>query len=271
MKRILLALVSAVSLLGLVLVPTGRAHASTPVPYPSALRNHPYGQGWTGAQLRTAFVSTSFGPGGCNDSINDPAGMTVSGNSVIMRSNGHDCMYLASPHTYPTVDGYVYEESLSVTSWTPWSAFWGFGNNWPTDGEIDAVEAYPTGMNDVSWHDSVSAPKGYSTCNSVNGCDGGNDPIDTPTNAASLVQGLSPGTTHIVDFAFGGCGAGCGAVSVWYDGNEVAYIHGTNVLNGGSTHDPFWIVDDTGSPGFGSSCPLSPCGGMNVNYLRIFT
>lgn len=241
------------------------AHASNPVPYPHALDSgRTLGVNLTGSQLPTSFVeNASNSPGNCTNPRT--AGISTQGNNVILTSNGTDCLYLQSPHTYPTIDGYVYEAEINVSSWTPWSAFWGYGNNWPVDGEIDAVEASPTGQNNISWHDSTSNPQGYSTCNNQDGCDANMPPITTPSNAQSLAQGLSPGT-HIVDFAFGTCGSGCGAVSVWYDGTETGFVSGTNVLNGGSQNDPFWLDFSTGQPEFGS-CG-NPCGTLTVVYMR---
>lgn len=244
------------------------AHASNPVPVPAPLANHPFSQQWTGAQLNTSFQKVaSNDPGNCTSPRT--AGITVHGNNVQLTSNGNDCLYLQSPHTYPTADGYVYEEQVNVSSWTPWSSFWMYGNNWPTDGEIDSIEASPTGQNNVSYHYSTSDPTGFSTCSSANSCDGNALPITTPSNAASLVEGLSPGE-HYIDIAFGEAGVGKGAIAVWYDGTEVSYVSGTNVLRGGSQSDPYWIdAASTGTPETGS-CG-NPCGSITVGYLRIFT
>jgi hypothetical protein len=207
--------------------------------------------------------NASNDPGNCTNPRT--AGITVSGNNVTLTSNGNDCLYLQSPHTYPTTDGSVYEEEVTVSNWTAWTSFWAYGNNWPTDGEIDSIEASPTGQNNVSWHDSTGNPTGYSTCNNADGCDANALPITTPSNAAALAHGLSPGT-HFIDFAFGTCGAGCGAVSVWYDGSEVALIKGSNVIDGGSQHDGFWLDDSTGKPETGAGT-----GSITVDYLRTFT
>jgi hypothetical protein len=156
----------------------------------------------------------------------------------------------------PTLDGYVYEEKINIQNWIAWSAFWGYGNNWPTDGEIDAIEASPTGTNNVSYHYG-NPPNGsqVSTWNNT---------IHTPSNAQALAEGLQPGT-HTIDFAFGRCGAGCGAVSVWYDGREVSLIKGNFVLDGGRNNDPFWIIDSTGQPETGTGN-----GSITIDYLRVF-
>jgi hypothetical protein len=154
----------------------------------------------------------------------------------------------------PTLDGYVYEEQINIQNWIAWSAFWGYGNNWSIDGEIDAIEASPTGQNNVSYHYGAH-DSSVSTWNNT---------IHTPSNAQALAEGLKPGT-HTIDFAFGRCGAGCGAISVWYDGREVSLIKGTYVLDGGRNNDPFWIIDSTGQPETGTGN-----GSITINYLRIF-
>jgi hypothetical protein len=253
----------------------GVAHASNPVPYPSALSNHPYGTGWTGAQLKSDWSDdASNSPGNCTSP--NTGEISTSGNDISLTTSGDsgDCVYEQSPHTYPTADGYVYEVYADFSNWTQWDSFWGYGNNWPGDGEIDAVEGGP-GTNYVSWHDSTTPPDGYSNCNSNNGCDSSMAAITTPSNTNTLTD-ISPGW-HYIDFAFGTDGAGKGAVSVWYDGTEVAYVAGTNVLAGGSQDDPFWIVLDTGScdsANNGSVCnaqqPPDP-GSVTAAYLRVFT
>lgn len=274
-RTILILLAAAITLLGALIYIASPVHAQGIQPYPKALQtNRILGFNDTGANLRTAFSSvvhsgSGADPGNCTNP--DTSNISVSGSSVSLNGTGSNCLYLESPHTYPTADGYVYEESINVTNLTNWWSFWGYGVNWPVTGEIDSIEASPTGQNNVSWHDSTSAPTGYSNCNNANGCDGNALPIDTPNNSDSLAHAFTPGT-HIVDFAFGGCGSGCGAVSVWYDGTEVAYIHGTNVLQdpntgtGGSQNDPFWIVDSNGKPENGSNTS----GAITVNYLRIW-
>src|SRR5579859_6562923 len=175
------------------IVNAGVSRASTILPYPSALD---YGRTLaindTGAQLASSWVSNaSNNPGNCTSP--DTAGISVNGNTVTLTSNGNDCLYLQSPHTYPTLHDYVYEQEITVSSWTPWSSYWGYGNNWPVGGEIDSVEASPAGQNNISWHDSTSYPNGWSTCNNQDGCNSNMLPVTSPSNAQQLAQGLSPG------------------------------------------------------------------------------
>lgn len=234
-------------------------HASTILPYPSALDyGRVLGVNDTGAQLVTAWQeNASNTPGGCTNPRT--AGITVNGNSVILTSNGSDCEYLQTPHTYPTNHDYVYEESVTITQWTTWQSFWAYGNGWPTNGEIDNIEASPTGQNNISWHDSTTPPDGFSTCNSANGCNGAMQPITNPSNADSLAHGLAPGT-HIIDFAFGGTGI----ISVWYDGTQVTWLQTNQNIGGTANNDPFWIVNSNGKAENGSTTS----GAFQVNYFR---
>ena len=273
-KSVLAGIVAILGLVIFLVAPSTAAHASNPVPYPHSLSNHPYATGWTGSQMHnSAWENASNDPANCTS--DNTSEITTVGSAVKISTSGAtgDCAYLQSVHTYPTVDGYVYEEEVNVSNWTQWESFWGYGNNWPTDGEIDAIEG-GSGTNYVSWHDSTTPPDGFSNCNSSNGCDSSMAPITTPSNTNTLTD-ISPGT-HYIDFAFGGCGTGCGAVSVWYDGTEVAYVSGSQVLDGGSNSDPFWIDTDTGScnqPSNGDVCGSSgqTSGNITIDYLRIFT
>ena len=69
-----------------------------------------------------------------------------------------------------------------------WPAFWMYGNNWPSGGEIDAVEAN-FDKNYVSYHyGSVSNPQQVSTFNETL----------TPVS-----MNISPGW-HTIDISYGG-------------------------------------------------------------------
>lgn len=80
-------------------------------------------------------------------------------------------MDLESPHTYPTVDGYVYETRVDFSNWTQWDSFWMYGSNWPVAGEIDATEG-GDGINAISYHyEGADGPASMSSCNDRNNCD----------------------------------------------------------------------------------------------------
>ena len=134
--KIALAL-GAVTVLGAVGFTAGTAHASNPVPYPAGLAGHPFVKAWSPTDLYN-WGPGSNSPGNCT---NPNQGEIHNYTSYVQLSTSGatgDCNDLESPHTYPTADGYVYEAKIEVSNWTQWDAFWGYGNNWPTDGEIDA-------------------------------------------------------------------------------------------------------------------------------------
>lgn len=249
------------------------ALAANPVPYPSSLSNHPYATGWSAGALKSDFVdNASNSPGNCTSPDTSEISSTSTYTELATNGNAGDCVYLQSPHTYPTVDGYVYEEEITVSNETQWESFWMYGVNWPTDGEIDALEG-GSGTNYLSYHyEGSGGPASYSTCNDTNGCDSSATPIQVGPTGPNITTG-----THYIDISYGGHGSGQGEVCVWYDGTEYGCVYGSTVLNGGSGDDPFWIVDDTGScdsANNGDVCnaqqPPDP-GNIKVDYLRIFT
>lgn len=241
----------------------GAANAATAkaaiVPYPKALANHPFAEQWTGKQLTAKqweTFSSADAPGGCPQ---NPAQISVnsSGYAVLSTSGKeNNCVGIQSPHTYPTVDGYVYEADIYFSTWENWSAFWMYGTDWPEDGEIDAVEAN-LDNNYVTWH--------YGTNNSTIGTGSWNGKVVKPTSA-----NIKPGW-HIVDIAFGG-----NRIQIFYDGK--AYVSLPETLT--ATHDdPMWITVGTGSCEIGSNneclngtLGVDPpvAGTVQVKYLRAF-
>jgi hypothetical protein len=148
-----------------------------------------------------------------------------------------------------------------------------YGSNWPTAGEIDSVEG-GDGINAISYHyEGSGGPASMSSCNDTNNCDSSATPLTTePRNPE-----ISPGW-HTIDISYGGCGAGCGAIDVWYDGLLYGTVSGTNVLDGGSQDDPYWITYSTGScdsANNGDVCNSSnggqTGGAVTIAWLRIFT
>jgi hypothetical protein len=252
---------------------TAQAQAVNPVPLPPALANHPYAATKTGAQI-AAWGPGSNAPGNCTNPNTSEISTNSDGDAVLTTSGATgDCVDLESPRTYPTTDGYVYETYVDFSNWTQWDSFWMYGSNWPTDGEIDATEG-GDGINAISYHyeGTDGEPAAMSSCNDTNGCDGSATPLTTEPNNPEI----SPGW-HTIDISFGGCGTGCGAIDVWYDGILYGTVSGTNVLDGGSTDDPYWITYSTGScDADGVDVCNADNGGqtggtMTVAWLRIFT
>lgn len=252
---------------------TTQAGAANPIPLPAPLASHPYATTKTGVQI-AAWGPGSNAPGNCTNPNTSEISTNSSGDAVLTTSGvTGDCVDLESPHTYPTSDGYVYETYVDFSNWTQWDSFWMYGSNWPTDGEIDAAEG-GDGINAISYHyEGTNGPASMSSCNDANNCDSSATPLTTEPNNPEI----SPGW-HTIDISFGGCGTGCGAVDVWYDGKLYGTVSGTNVLNGGSQDDPYWITYSTGScdsANNGDVCNSSnggqTGGTVTVAWLRIFT
>lgn len=257
MRRILPALAAVAGVMALVAFIPGSAHAANPVPLPAALANHPFVTQKDASQL-LAWGAGSNDPGNCSANTSE-----IQGNSsnVTLSTTGAagDCTDIESPHTYPTTDGYVYESDIYFSNWEDWPAFWMYGNNWPSGGEIDAVEAN-FDNNYVSYHyGSESNPQQVSTFD--------NDGLSPKS------VNISPGW-HTIDVSYGGCGTGCGTISVWYDGTLYATVSGDFVVNGAD--DPNWIVYSEGScdqPDNGNVCASGAenvPGYIEVKWLRIF-
>lgn len=244
------------------------ANASTPVPLPAALHSSKFSQQWNGAEL------VSFGPG-----PNQPGNCTSNSKEVTVNKDGYaqiltngtvgDCADIESKHEYPTVPGYVYESRIYFSNFTQWDAYWMYGSNWPTAGEIDAVEGGP-GVSDISYHyEGPNGPASMSSCNSSNNCDSSASPLTSEPHGNPEV--IKPGW-HTIDISFGK-----DSIGVWYDGALYGTVSGPNVLDHGSGDDPFWITWGTGScdmPTNADVCnqqqPPDP-GNIQIAWERIFT
>jgi hypothetical protein len=240
---------------------THAVQASTPVPYPAALANHPFGKQWNPGELASSpWNSPVNSPGNCPA---NPAQVAVNSSGYAeLSTNGQagNCVAIESPHTYPTADGYVYEADIYFSTWENWPSFWLYGNDWPQDGEIDGVEANYN-QNYVTWH--------YGTDNSTIGTGPWSGQVVKPTGA-----NISPGW-HIIDIAFGG-----NRIQVFYDGYSYVTIPETLT---GTTDDPMWIVFSTGScdqqtpgnPDGPNECAngtlgVGVSGNIQIKWLRAF-
>lgn len=249
----------------------GTAHAANPVPLPTALRNHPFATEKLGQEIFNWGPGANH-PGNCNANTSE---LSYDGTNAVLTTTGQagDCTDIESPHTYPTADGYVYESRVYNSNFTQWNSYWMYGNNWPTDGEIDSYEG-GSGTSFMSYHFAAppsSPPYSYSTCNSTNSCDGNAAPLQAGPSSPNITPGW-----HTVDISFGGHGAGQGAVSVWYDGTLYGTVYGPNVLNHGSQNDPYWFTWGTGScnsASNGNVCngTFPDPGTVKVAWIRIFT
>jgi Glycosyl hydrolases family 16 len=237
------------------------ASASTPVPYPAALANHPFAEQWNPSQL----ASSPW-----NDPSNSPGNCAANPSQVFVNSSGYaeldtngepgNCVSIESPHEYPTVDGYVYEADIYFSTWENWPSFWMYGNDWPQDGEIDSVEANYD-ANYVTWH--------YGMNNSTTGTGPWNNQVVQPTSA-----NIPPGW-HIVDIAFGG-----NRIQIFYDGKPYVTLPETLTA---TSDDPMWITFSTGScddqtssnPNGPNECDngtlgVGVAGNIQIKWLRAF-
>jgi hypothetical protein len=260
MKRaILAATVSIFAGLALVITGASPANAANPVPLPKALINHHFVEAFTPKQL------IAWGPGS-----NKPGNCTSNNSEVFLNSAGYaevstsgqpgDCSDIESPTTFPTSDGYVYEEKLYISNFSQWNSYWMYGQNWPTDGEIDSFEGGP-GTSYPTYHGAGNQTIGVGNWNT------------TPIQPQSA--NIRPGW-NTVDIAFGGCGKGCGRIQIFYNGKPYVTMAGPLVLDGGRANDPFWLTDGTGSCDSltnGNVCNgHKPTGGiMQIAYLRVFS
>jgi hypothetical protein len=245
----------------------GTPKAADPVPYPAALAGHQFAREFDPPELAgSSWTHPRNNPGGCAP---NPAQVKLNGSGYAeVETNGQDsnCAAIQSPQTYATTDGYVYEADVYISTFESWPAFWMYGNNWPTGGEIDAVEANRN-VNYVSWL--------YAPCNrSVDSSQRSTNPFSyncksdlTPTAGA---PNLSAPAWHIVDIAFGH-----NQIEVFYDGKLYVTIPETVTSD---TSDPMWVVFSDGScaqsrSGHNICAPgVEGVGGnIQVKWLRIFT
>jgi hypothetical protein len=252
-------LLAAAILSASVFVPSGAAGAANPVPYPAALVNHPFAKQFNPSDLA--------GPA-WNAPANDPGNCAPNPSQIHLNSSGYaeldtngntgNCTNSQSPHTYPTKDGYVYEAKIYVSTYANWPAFWMYGDNWPSQGEIDAMEIN-YGQNCVTWHYGTNASNQQpSTC-----FNGGL----TPTAG---VPNIKANAWNIVDIAFGG-----NRIEVFYNGKSYVTIPETLTND---TSDPMWITFSQGScaTSNGNVCVngtqgIGTSGNLQIQYLRIFT
>lgn len=167
----------------------------------------------TGSKLaawnQTAASCTEANSGNDWEVPNGKVAVNSSGD-VTLTTNGTpgSCVSLVSPNTVSSgvVEADIYFPALpgKPNTIANWTSLWMTNEaNWPTDGEIDAVESEPaTGVNAVAYHwGNPGSPQEVST-------DGfapdGNLPIDGPN--------LKPGW-HVVDIVYTK-----GYFAVYYDG-----------------------------------------------------
>jgi beta-glucanase (GH16 family) len=124
--------------------------------------------------------------------------------------------------------------------WTPagagvWPAFWTDGQKWPTDGEIDVLEAYGTNRSTYHYH--------YAGC----GGDCG------PGGAVDVAGATSGWHTYAADWR-------PGAITWYYDGKPV-WSYTTGIVS-----SPHYLILNLGLNSTSSTLPAK----MRVDYVRVW-
>lgn len=171
----------------------------------------------------------------------DPAQVSVGGGEADLTAIAKSC----------TVNGktYAYRSGMIQTNgkfnfthgyaeariWTPagtgmWPAFWLDGKSWPTDGEIDVLEAYGTDYSTFHYHYPNGAPGGG-------------------TNVAGATAGWH---TYAVNWT--------GSTTTWYYDGVQVYSMATQ------TNSPMYLILNLGLNSSSSAVPAT----MRVDYVRVW-
>lgn len=161
----------------------------------------------TGAQLKSWNQTSSYCQGQSWE-VPDGSVTTDSSDDAVLETTGKagSCVALISPASYSSavIEAYMYLPPLPGKSGTiaDWTSLWMSGDNWPADGELDAVEAYPAGdTSSVSWHyGTPDSPLSISTGNTG----------ELPVKGTDITPGW-----HVVDIVYTK-----GFFAVYYDGKE---------------------------------------------------
>jgi hypothetical protein len=221
----------------------------------------------TGSQLATWNQTRTF----CSHdhwTVANGSVYTDSRNEAVLTTNGQtgSCVALVSPQSFSAavIEVYAYFPPLPGRPGTiaDWTSLWLTSQaNWPTEGELDAVEAEPvTGVNAAAWHwGSVGAEQSEST-------DGLTQQGTLPRDGANLTPGW-----HVVDIAYAQ-----GFFAVYYDGRLFTSL-ASGVVTGAPlnllitssvTPDTSEIEQQIGGPPQNSD---SQPAGLAVKYVKVWS
>ncbi len=129
---------------------------------------------------------------------------------------------------------------MEARLWTPagtgvWPAFWSNGQNWPTDGEIDVLEAYGTDASSYHYH--------YEGCGGNCGPGGKTDVLGATTGWHTYAADWKPGM-----------------ITWYYDGQQV-WQYATSI-----TSSPMYLILNLGLKSIDSSVPAT----LKVDYVRVW-
>lgn len=268
-----------------VTLPSAPAPSSGTVPYPAALAT---GHALLEEYLPADLYAWRYQPGTTTPVVNgsgvseDPASprnvsVTTDGGLPVLRlgvTSAADCGVIQSPGKYPTAGG-VIEALVKFSGFTyqgasvfaNWASLWLFGDNWPVNGEIDAVETN-YGNSFVSYHYGTGSSSTATTNpwtypgKTIQLQPDNTSPVPAPPN-------ILPDTWTHVTLAFGKDAAGDCKCDVYYDGALYCTIAGPYV-----TGAPMYVTAGTGfgGPVLGSAqAPYDQPGSIEIQYVRVFS
>jgi hypothetical protein len=254
-KRIVLVGAALASVAALV----GTVPASANIIKPDGVPgDHSLIQAFTPAQLYTWRFPTNS-PGGWTCTISQ---VQLHKPVIALHTTGADgnCAVIQSTKLFPTTSGVIeariYLSAIpgDPTEIADWASMWMYGPNWPTDGEIDAVES-SYGSSAVTYHYGSSNPSDptynlqYTTYRPLYG------------NARPLPiigPNVKPGW-NTVDIAFSK-----NAIRIYYNGKLYTTATGSYI-----TGKPAYLVfDDVSASGENT---LGIPGEVLVSYVRVFS
>ncbi len=250
------------------------------VPYPAALAaGHPLVKEYLPADLLTwrylPGTTTPVTNGGYPmSSAASPRHVSAAAGVLTLAcTNPDDCGVIQSPAKFPTASGVIEARvrfsGNGAKAFADWSALWLYGDSWPANGEIDAVETQ-YGNSYVSYH---YATGGGDTQAST---DPWTYPVKkvqlSPENTAPLPvpPNIVPDAWTVVDIAFGRDAAAPNYyyADVYYNGALYCRIAGAYV-----TGAPMYL---TAGAGYGagtlgaSQAPYDVPGNIQLSYIRVF-
>jgi hypothetical protein len=220
----------------------------------------------TGSQLTSWNATSSYCSSISWQLPDGKVGTDANGDATISTSGAPgSCVALISPQSYSSavIEADIDFPALPGSSGTiaNWTSFWlTNGAAWPTDGELDAVEAEPvTGVNAVAWHSGTSGNEFSASTDDF-----------FPTQLPKEGPNLTPGW-HTVDIVYTQ-----GFVAVYYDGQQYTSYSSGNVtgaalniyLTTGVAPDNSQVEQTIGgTPKNSDSQPAT----MAIKYLKVWS
>jgi hypothetical protein len=244
--------------------PQAASAAAAPKPYAAALAGHPFVSQVVPAAMTSArWDDPQNAPGNCQANPREVHRNAAGYAELDTTGATGNCTSIQSPTWTATKPGMVYEADIYFSTFKgTWPALWMYGNDQPSQGEVDAAEDND-GVNYLTWH--------YASCNGT----ASSSTISTgpwqyacKTNApAPQTRNITAPGWYIVDIAFTATG-----FSVYYNGKLYDSIK-ENVTTPGK--DPMWLTVSEFSceqPAFNACAKgvTGEPGNVQVKYIRVF-